>query len=127
MVGSAPEKVTAMSSSHTGEQVDPPEGLVVRGSHDRDAFVLSLYGELDIATARVLERKLGMARSSRSQKVVLDLSGLHFIDSAGLHALLQARDELRRSGRDLALRRGPRAVQRVFEVVDADDLFEFDG
>ncbi len=104
-----------------------PGGLVVRGVREGNAFHLALYGELDIASARVLRRKLQMARSSATERVVLDLSGLQFVDSAGLHALVQAQEALAGTGQRLALLRGPRAVQRVFELTEADRLFEFDG
>ena len=109
------------------EGLAEPGGLVVRGAREGDAFLLSLYGELDIASARVLERRLQMARSSRAGRVVLDLSGLQFIDSAGLHALVRVQEELRAAGQELALLRGPRAVQQVFELTDAVGLFDFEG
>jgi anti-sigma B factor antagonist len=107
--------------------VAQPGELALRGAREGNTFVLSLYGELDIASARVLERRLGMARSSRSGRVVLDLSGLQFIDSAGLHALVRVQENLREAGQELALLRGPRAVQQVFELTDAVRLFDFEG
>jgi len=109
------------------EEFAEPGGLVVRGVREGDAFLMSLYGELDIASARVLERRLQMAAASRSGRVVLDLSGLQFVDSAGLHALVRAQDDLRDAGQEVALLRGPRAVQRVFELTGAEELFDFEG
>ena len=101
-------------------------GLVVRGRHDRDAFLLALYGELDLATSRVLERKLQMTEGVHSERLVLDLSGLQFLDSAGLHTLVRAREHWSRGGRRLSLLRGPRAVQRVFDITGAEGLFTFE-
>ncbi len=88
--------------------------------------MLCLYGELDIATARVLECKLEMARSVNSDKLVIDLSGLQFLDSCGLHTLVRARERWSAEGRKLSLLRGPRGVQRLFELTDAEPLFSFE-
>lgn len=89
--------------------------------------MLALYGELDIASARVLERKVQMATASAAQRLVIDLSGLQFMDSAGLHALIRAQAHIHAEGRDLSVLRGPRAVQRVFELTQADRVFHFEG
>jgi anti-sigma B factor antagonist len=58
--------------------------------------------------------------------VVIDLSGVEFFDSAGLHVLLDAQRRLREQGTGLFLRRGPRAVQRVFELTDTAGSFWFE-
>lgn len=100
---------------------------MVRASHDRDAFVLALYGELDIASSRVLERKLQMAQASAAHRLLIDLSALQFLDSAGLHVLIRAQAHIQALGRELSLLRGPHAVHGVFELTQADQLFDFEG
>jgi anti-anti-sigma factor len=100
--------------------------LVIRGGHDADCFVLSLFGELDLATSPMLERRLQMAESIDSAKVVIDLSGLEFIDSTGLHTLVRAQQRWSETGRQFSLLRGPRAVQRVFELTNALQYFTFE-
>src|SRR5947209_197178 len=102
------------------------DGLVVRGLHEPDALLLALYGELDVASANVLERKLMMAEASGTNRLVLDLSGLDFLDGAGLETLLRAQRRWMRRGRDFALLRGPRPVQRVFELTNATGFFSFE-
>ncbi len=104
-----------------------PCGLVIQGKRDRDGFLLVLHGELDIATSPVLERRLQLAQASGAEKLVLDMSGLQFLDSAGLHTLVAVQDQVRASGRSLTLLRGPRAVQRVFELTHSEHLFNFEG
>ncbi len=108
------------------EDLTNPCGLVVRGLREDDAFLLSLYGELDLSTARVLERKLQMAEAVQSEKLVIDLSGLQFMDSSGLHTLMKAQGRWCAGGRELTLLRGPRAVQRVFELTNSAELFSFE-
>lgn len=115
-----------MHDQDLSDEVTLSDGLVVRGLRESDAFVLSLYGELDMAGARVLERRLLMAEAAGSQNLVLDLSGLQFLDSTGLFALLQAQDRWRAQGREVSLLRAPRAVQRVFELTETERLFSFE-
>jgi anti-anti-sigma factor len=53
---------------------------------------------------------------SDAELVVVDLRGLEFMDSTGLHLLLQAQQQAQDSGRRLVLVRGPDAVQRLFDL-----------
>lgn len=101
--------------------------LVVRASQAADAFVVCLYGELDLASAPILERTMRMVESINAEHVVVDLSALEFIDSSGLHALMRANESWRAHGRRLSLLRGPQAVHRVFELTNTVALFAFDG
>jgi anti-anti-sigma factor len=54
------------------------------------------------------------------------LSGLQFLDSTGLHTLVRAQARWRAGGREISLLRGPRAVQRVFDLTQATRLFTFE-
>jgi anti-anti-sigma factor len=57
----------------------------------------------------------------------VDLTGLEFIDSAGLKTLARAHERTNENGRQLSLRRGgPRSVQRLFELTNSVWLFTFD-
>lgn len=101
--------------------------LVIRSQRDPQLLVLTLSGELDLASAPALEQLLDDAQETAVSRVVVDLSRLEFSDSAGLHVLLNAHRRLRGSGQELVLRRGPRAVQRLFELTGTDSIFRFEG
>jgi anti-sigma B factor antagonist len=59
--------------------------------HEAYRCTVALHGELDLRVARTLERRLiGLLQLPLSQMVV-DLSGLSFVDSTGLTALVRAR------------------------------------
>ena len=75
---------------------------ICRMSDDRQLFsvvvtedgCLALSGELDLLTVRDLNDALGTRNGARD--VTLDVSGLTFIDSSGLHAIvtfLRSREE----------------------------------
>lgn len=101
--------------------------LVITREHLNDVLVLALHGELDLASAPLLERELLDAESGRPGRIVVDLSGLRFVDSTGLHVLLRAHQRARENDHQLLLRRGPRAVHRVFEITGTLDIFSFEN
>jgi anti-anti-sigma factor len=101
-----------------------PARLDVRRVDHPLGIVLTLAGELDLATAPVLQERLD-ATLHRGAVVVIDLSRLRFIDSSGLGMLVQAERQLRESGGQLVLVRGPRAAHRPFELTGLDSYFEF--
>lgn len=91
----------------------------------RDDFVLvSLFGELDISTGMRLETNLERLAEERPPLVVVDLSGLEFMDSTGLRILIGADARAREEGRRLALVRGNDIVQRLLRVTRLDERLE---
>ncbi len=77
---------------------------------------LTLRGEFDLAGIQHFEGILGKAEAARPKAIVIDLSGLQFMDSSGLRALVTADDRARKAGRRLAIVPGPPPVRRVFEI-----------
>jgi anti-anti-sigma factor len=103
-----------------------PGQLVVESGGDADAIVLRLRGELDLTSAPIFERELRAAEAGHPRLLIIDLSGLEFMDSTGLRALLVARERAQSDAHELALRRGPRQVQRVLELTKTVDAFVFE-
>ena len=62
-----------------------------------DSHLISLAGELDLASCPALETELRSVETNGAARIVLDLSGLEFIDSTGIALLVAA---LRRSEND---------------------------
>ena len=91
---------------------------------DDDRSVLSLYGELDLATIGDVRAKLDALQAER-RAVVLDLDGLTFMDSTGIRLILQAAQDAERTGWDFSITRGSRAVQRVFEAAGLEERLPF--
>ena len=78
-------------------------------------------GELDIATAPQLERTLD---ASQAQLVVVDLREVTFLDSSGLHAIINAAIRARQDGRRLVLVRVPSNVKRILTLTGISDHVE---
>src|SRR3954451_46836 len=66
-------------------------------------FILHLSGELEIATAPQVRAALARAEEFDPARIVMDMTGVTWIDSTGLAVLVAARKRLARSGRDLVI------------------------
>ena len=95
---------------------------------------IELRGELDLSTVGKVEEELRRVEGNAPQVVVLDLSGLSFLDSSGLRCVVRGDVRAKEAGRRLVLVRGPDAVQKVFEITRLeerleiiDDASELDG
>ncbi len=87
-------------------------------------LVVAVTGEIHVTTASKLSQRLAEAIGRGKQLVVLDLTGVHFIDSTGLSVLLNAlREVTRRDGRLVIALANP-TVLRLFEITRLDATFE---
>jgi anti-sigma B factor antagonist len=85
-------------------------------------MLVSLTGECDTTTAPHLLNTLMAQAAAGTLRVVIDLSGLRFIDSAGIHALLNGRSALAQNQGTLALASPQRIVARVLELTGIGQL-----
>jgi anti-sigma B factor antagonist len=83
---------------------------------------VALSGELDIASAPLLEEALDAVIANGFLAVMVDLRELTFIDSSGLRALLRARARADTSGKGLILVGASDAAQRLFELTGTQFL-----
>jgi anti-sigma B factor antagonist len=83
---------------------------------------LTLEGELDMATLPRLEAAVQAAPLAEAPRLVVDLRALRFMDSMGLQFLLRLDAACREAGRQLVVVRGPRAVHRLFEVMEMESV-----
>ena len=88
-----------------------------------EATWVHVAGALDIATTPRLARTLRESQSD-ARLVVLDLRELAFMDSAGVHAIVDASNRARQVGRRLLLLRGPEKVDRLFALTGNADQVE---
>ncbi len=94
---------------------------------EREGAVQSicLFGELDQATANAVHDELMRAEAGDASSVVVDLSGLRFIDSTGIRLLVSAAARSRADSDRLALLRGGAAVQRALQLTGLEDHLPF--
>jgi anti-sigma B factor antagonist len=85
---------------------------------------LRLIGELDLATQPEMEPVI-LQHLQSHPSIVIDLSGLTFMDSSGLRTLIQVKKAADALKRPFALVRGPSPVHKVFEITGLLDYFTF--
>jgi len=94
-------------------------------TRERDDHVhLVLRGELDLSTTEKVDTELRRVEESYPPVVVLDLSGLTFLDSTGLRLIVTADQRARQSDRRLTIVKGPATVQRVFSITKLDERLD---
>lgn len=99
---------------------------VVGGSVERTTVsasrVVDVTGELDLSTVAHWEAEVEQA-AERACTVVLDLTGLAFIDSAGVHSLFRMLAALDRRAKRLVVVAPPDgAVRRLLDVLNLTAL-----
>jgi anti-sigma B factor antagonist len=86
--------------------------------------ILSATGEVHVSTAPELAEQLNAALSAGRTRIVLDFSGVEFIDSTGLSVLLNALRRLGRVDGALSLVCTNPTVLRLFEITRLDATFD---
>ena len=97
---------------------------------DRDGGVtVSATGDIDAYTAPLLRSVLDsqLRRGRPTAPLVIDLTGVQFLGSAGLAALVETQKAANARGIDLRLIATTRAVTRVLEVTGLVQLFTLSG
>jgi anti-anti-sigma factor len=91
-------------------------GLVLDLESDRDrrVDVLSVRGEVDIATVAELEEKIESVDPSRG--LVVDLTSTDFMDSSGLRLLVASHERFSADGRQFRLAVSPGPISRLLDV-----------
>lgn len=89
-------------------------GLEIASTERSGCCVLTVSGELELADARRLELAL-IQHASVETPLVLDLTGVQFMDSAGLYVVLRTHHEFKQAGQRLIAVPSP-GVMRVFEL-----------
>jgi anti-sigma B factor antagonist len=92
--------------------------LAVERTSDEGMELVSVEGELDIATAPRLISVLNRAVQEALGSLIVDLSHVDFMDSTGLALLINAHRRLTRRRKGFAVVCPPGPLWRVFEITD---------
>ena len=96
--------------------VDVGNQLDIERIDASDHVLLAATGEIDLASAPMLESEINACLESGVHLLVIDLIGVTFLDSTGLRSLLAAHTKLEEAGSKLALVVAGGPVMRLFDV-----------
>lgn len=88
------------------------------------AATVTVSGELDLVSSPTLEAALERVGATDIDLVLLDLRGLEFMDSTGLHLLIKAQQRLQELGRQFAVIRGGVQVERLLSLTGVAELLK---
>jgi anti-anti-sigma factor len=89
-----------------------------------DVTVVELQGELDSDSIGLFQNTITHIITARKAGIVLDMSGLGFIDSAGLEQLLWARDYCDENTCQLKLAGLDETLTKILEVTRLENEFD---
>src|SRR5436309_9988348 len=88
-----------------------------------DGLCVALGGEIDLGTSPALRAGLMDIAASRPQRLVVDLSGVPYMDSSGVATLVEALQQQRRHQGKLVLCGLQPKVRSIFEIARLNMVF----
>jgi anti-sigma B factor antagonist len=88
-----------------------------------DVPVVAVSGEVDVYSAPALKDNLTKLLQSGVSTVIVDLSGVAFLDSTGLGALVEARAATSEAGGSLPLICSQERILKLFTITGLDGVF----
>jgi len=98
--------------------------MVVKDKQVADAVVLIVEGEINFNSSPDFRKAFLKVLDSKSHKVVVNLSGVAYVDSSGLATLVEAHQKIKSAGGKLKLASLTPKVKSLFEITKLEKLFE---
>ncbi len=102
---------------------DPRVDFAIRVAHAEQATTLAVTGEVDLSTAGDLAEAGLAALAAGAAVVIVDLSGVTFLDSTGLAALVTINNRARHDGAALIVARPQPRIRQLFHITGLDTAF----
>lgn len=90
-------------------------------------YFLPLEGEIDLHRSDRVERSLASMIKKKPDHLVVDLSGVTFIDSSGVAVLIRALQNIQEYGGKFSLTGMNDKVRPIFEIARLDQVFIIDS
>jgi anti-sigma B factor antagonist len=84
--------------------------------------LVEVVGEADVTSCDALREVLEAEVAKQPRTMIIDLSGLRFMDSSALHVILRANRSMDRQGGVLALASPREPVAKMLRLTAADQL-----
>ncbi|HVW44628.1 MAG TPA: STAS domain-containing protein [Amycolatopsis sp.] len=97
--------------------------LTVEWADFQHTLVAAVTGDIDAGTTPTLRERIDAGlRDQPTGTVVLDLSGVHFLDSAGLALLVELASRCDKAGQEFQLVCTTRGVLRPLQITGLDKI-----
>ena len=94
--------------------------LSINAKRQNKRHVLFLRGEIDVASAPMLEATIEELCAAGAEEIVLDLSAVEFVDSSGLNAILHGKSLCEHHQCAYSLTPAQRPVERMFDMTGVE-------
>ncbi len=89
---------------------------------DRGAMIVAFEGDVDLQSSPDA-RKVLLEAVGKGMPIMVDLSGVGYIDSSGVASLVESFQAARKAGQDLVLVSVSDGARRVLELARLDKVF----
>ena len=110
-----------------GSDLPAGEDFRISVGDDAGTPMVIVEGEVDVATAPALRDELYQLIDKGGREIVVDLSGMDFIDSTGLGVFVGALKRAREGGGGIELRGLKPSARKVFEITGLSTAFTIAG
>lgn len=100
--------------------------LNVSESTEGEVTVISIEGRLDTATSADFDFALE-AHAEKPSKLLVDLTGIQYVSSAGLRVFLMLAKKLQKSGGRLVLCNMSSSVREVFDIAGFSKILQIEA
>lgn len=101
---------------------------ITLASREQDGFsITEVTGEVDVYTAPQLDEALSALVEGGNNKLIVDLSGVEFLDSTGLGVLVKALKRVRENDGSLAVVATTDRISKVFRITGLDAAIGLHG
>jgi anti-anti-sigma factor len=91
---------------------------------DGERAIVTVRGDLDLQVAQRVVAEIEKVEEGAPALLVIDLSGISFLDSSGMGVIAAAQARAVEAGRRIVVVRPPYSVRRAFELSGFDDVIE---
>lgn len=102
---------------------DNQHQLDVSARREPDATIVTLGGEVDLRTSPQLRNTFLELLDTKPPRIIIDLSGVSYVDSSGVGTIVELKRRAMRSGSDVILVGLQTRVRSVFEITRLDKFF----
>lgn len=102
---------------------DAQTTLEIETSADAFGHLVRLQGEIDLRSSPKLRDKMVQLSDERGARIILDLTGVRYVDSSGVGTMVELKRRVDRSGGSVVLVGLQPRVKSVFEITHLDQFF----